>query len=101
MSENLGPDNALSVELCAAMKGIDVAYQKKWFNFRLETDYRFAVMAFGNDSIVPWSLSNRWFNCKKLLLHMNFLVSHIYREGNQCANGTHPRVSTDMYAFCR
>lgn len=42
------------------------------------------VMAFSNDSIVPWNLSNRWFNCKKLLFGMNFMVSPIFREGNQC-----------------
>lgn len=44
------------------------------------------VLTFDNDSIVPWSLRNRWYNCRYLLLSMNFIVSHIYREGNQCAD---------------
>jgi hypothetical protein len=38
------------------------------------------------DSIVPWHLSNMWFNCKKLITNMNFIVSHIFREENQCAD---------------
>ncbi|AES73900.2 hypothetical protein MTR_3g110500 [Medicago truncatula] len=41
------------------MRSIEVAHQKHWLNF--------------------W-----WFNCKKLLQDMNFVISHIYREGNQC-----------------
>jgi len=53
VSENLGPGNALSVELCGAMRGIEVAQQKQWFNLWLETNYRLVVMAFDNDSIVP------------------------------------------------
>jgi len=56
-----------------------VAQEKQRFNLWLETESRLMVMDFANDSIVPWSLSNRWINCKKLMLRMNFVVSHICR----------------------
>jgi len=45
-------------------------------------------MAFNNDSLIPCSLRNIWKNCKYLLYHMNFVVSHIYREGNRCADNS-------------
>jgi len=82
LSENLGPGDALRAELCGSMRAIEVAHQKNWLNFWLESDSMLVVRAFSNDSIVPWCVSNRWFNCKKLLMDMNFVVSHIYREGN-------------------
>jgi ribonuclease HI len=85
-AENIGPGDALQAELCGAMRAIEIAYQKNWINFWLETDSKLVVMAFSNDAIVPWNLSNRWFNCKKLISSMNFVVSHVYREGNQCAD---------------
>lgn len=68
------------------MRVIEITYQRNWINFWLETESKLVVMAFSNDAIVPWNLSNRWFNCKKLISRMNFVVSHVYREGNQCAD---------------
>jgi len=32
-------------------------------------------------------IRNRWINCLESIRNMNFLVSHIYREGNSCAHG--------------
>lgn len=86
MSVNLGPGNAFSAELCGAMRAIEVAYQKQWFKLWLETDSQLVVLAFNNSSCVPWRLRNRWENCNNLLISMNFMVTHIYREGNQCAD---------------
>jgi len=86
VSENLGLGNALRAELCGAMRAIEMAHLKHWSNLWLETDSKLVVLAFSNESIVPWSLRNRWYNCKKLMLNMNILISHIYREENQCAD---------------
>jgi len=86
VAENIGTGDAFQAELCGAMRAIEIAHQRNWINFWLETDSKLVVMAFSNDSDVPWNLSNRWFNCKKLLFGMNFVISHIYREGNQCAD---------------
>ena len=46
------------------------------------------VQAFSNPNfLVTWSLRNRWNNALFLLRHMNFVVSHIFREGNHVADG--------------
>jgi len=53
-------------------------------NLWLESDSSLVVKAFNNLSLVPCQLRNRWKNCLLTLSSMNFLVSHVYREGNQC-----------------
>lgn len=35
---------------------------------------------------MPWHLKARWENCLYLTRNMSFFVTHIYREGNLCAN---------------
>jgi len=37
-----------------------------------------AISAFGNRSILPWKLYNRWINC--LLCNLQVIHSHIYRK---------------------
>jgi hypothetical protein len=44
-------------------------------------------MTFKSAAPVPWELSNKWMNCNLLSSNMNFVVSYVYREGNQCADG--------------
>jgi len=61
-------------------------FQRRWRNLWIETDSALVVMAFKNATLIPCNLRNRWYNCKLLLNAMNFIVSHIYREGNQCAD---------------
>jgi len=78
--------SAFHVELLGAMRAIEIAFQRKWLNSWLKSDSMLVVNAFFNSSIVPWHLSNRWFNCMKLLNSMNIVVSHIFREGNQCVD---------------
>ena len=65
---------------------IEIANQRRWRNLWIETDSALVVMAFKNATLIPCNLRNRWYNCKLLLNAMNFIVSHIYREGNQCAD---------------
>jgi len=64
VAENLGASDAFNAELCGAMRAIEIAHQRNWSNFWLETDYMLVVMTFANDSIVPWNLSNRWCTVK-------------------------------------
>jgi ribonuclease HI len=85
-TENLGIQNAFYAELVGAMKAIELAVAHDWHNLWLETDSKLVVLAFKNASIVPWQLSNRWSNCLVLTSRMNFVVSHIFREGNQSAD---------------
>jgi len=44
------------------------------------------LLAFKNHLMIPWALRNRWLNCIEITKGMNFIVSHIYREGNNCAD---------------
>ncbi|KAK2423320.1 hypothetical protein QL285_033782 [Trifolium repens] len=45
-----------------------------------------AVLAFSSNALVPWAVRNRWHNCKLLIRRMNFIITHIYREGNDTAD---------------
>ena len=85
-SVNLGVSTALHSELIAAMVVIEIAHVKNWHNLWLETDSMLVFLAFKYAKIVPWSLRNRWNNCLFLLSMFNFNFSHIYRDGNHCAD---------------
>lgn len=43
-------------------------------------------MAFNNFNIVPWQLYNCWMNCVACTKSMHFVISHIYRTVNCCAD---------------
>jgi hypothetical protein len=71
----------------AVILAIDVAFRMQWNNLWIETDSSFVVSAFQNTSIdVPWSLRNRWRNALVKFTHLNGMISHIFREGNQVAD---------------
>jgi hypothetical protein len=45
------------------------------------------VVAFKNSNKqIAWPLRNRWKNSLWIIGQMNFIVSHIYREGNRAAD---------------
>jgi ribonuclease HI len=86
-AEPLGYTSSYQAELQGALRAIEVAHQMNWNNLWLETDSSLAVLAFKNpDFLVTWSLRNRWHNALIILRQMNFVVSHICREGNQVAD---------------
>jgi ribonuclease HI len=69
------------------MRAIEVAHSMNLNNLWLESDSELVVHAFKNiNFMVVWNIRNRWHNDKLLLSHMNCIVSHIYREGNQVAD---------------
>jgi hypothetical protein len=68
------------------LRAIEIANQRRWLNPWIETDSALVVMAFKNVTLIPCNLRKRWNNCRLLLNGMNFIVSHIYREGNHCAD---------------
>lgn len=49
-------------------------------------DSMLVVEAFKSIDVVPWYLQNRWKNYLSLMKDRNFVISHIYREGNCCTN---------------
>lgn len=63
-----------------------MAHLNNWSNLWLETDSMLVFLAFKSSKIVPWSLRNRWDNCLHLLSLFRFNVTHVYREGNSCAD---------------
>ncbi|CAJ2636606.1 unnamed protein product [Trifolium pratense] len=86
-AENTGLKSAFMAEICGAMRAIELANCRNWKNLWLESDSTLVVMTFNSSVLVPWELSNRWRNCLRITRSMNFVVSHVYREGNQCADG--------------
>ena len=84
--ENTGIGNALNVELSDAMRAIELANTHQRRNLWLEADSELVIRAFKNHDLVPYHLRNRWLNCMLLTRSMNFMATHIFREGNACAN---------------
>jgi ribonuclease HI len=86
-AEPLGMSSSYVVEICGAMRAIEIAYQKQWMHLWLETDSSLVVNAFKNpDKPVAWQIRNRWKNVLFMFRQMNCVVTHIYREGNQVAD---------------
>jgi ribonuclease HI len=86
-AEPLGIASSYIAELNGAIKVIEIAFDNQWNNLWLETDSMLVVNAFKNqDNCVAWPLRNRWKNALTKTRQMNFLVSHVYREGNKVAD---------------
>lgn len=85
-ASNLGIFSLWKAELFGAMLAIELAFARGWHNLWLECDSKLLVDAFKSEKGVPWKIRNRWRNCLIMTRQMNFLVSHIYREGNSRAH---------------
>lgn len=85
-ASNLGIANALFAEFMGIILAVECAFQKNWLNLWIESDSKLVTLAIKSPQIVPWQIKNRWLNCLTLLQSMNFLLTHIYREGNHCAD---------------
>ncbi|KAK2403171.1 hypothetical protein QL285_052632 [Trifolium repens] len=83
---NLGTQSSFVAELMGAMLAIEIAHHNGWNSLWLETYSKLVLCAFKSSSSVPMVLRNRWNNCMLYISHMNFFVSHIFREGNKCAD---------------
>ncbi|CAL0329480.1 unnamed protein product [Lupinus luteus] len=44
------------------------------------------VDIFKGSSQPPWKLRSKWNQCKHTLSSMSWVVSHVYREGDTCAD---------------
>ncbi|KAL5163978.1 hypothetical protein HKD37_18G049391 [Glycine soja] len=72
--------------ISGAMLSNEIVHQKGGHNLWRERDSSLVVQSFKNSDLVPWKLKNRWSNCINLTKTMNFLVGHIFREDNTCAD---------------
>lgn len=71
----------------AAILAMETALHKGYNHLWLETDSQLVYLALKSSSCFHWILRNRWNNCLPFFRSINFTFSHIYREGNSCADG--------------
>ncbi|KAF1890386.1 hypothetical protein Lal_00013640 [Lupinus albus] len=72
--------------LQAAFMTIEIVHQKGWKAIWLESDSATVVNILHGKGFVPWRLMNNWRVCLMRISSMRFKVSHIFREGNTCAD---------------
>ncbi|XP_019447269.1 PREDICTED: uncharacterized protein LOC109350494 [Lupinus angustifolius] len=78
--------DALYAEFNAALSAILFAISNGWMSLWFECDSTMVVEIFKGNHNPPWKLLNKWSKCKAAMAEMDFRVSHIYREGNSCAD---------------
>ncbi|XP_019431828.1 PREDICTED: uncharacterized protein LOC109338930 [Lupinus angustifolius] len=78
--------DSLYAEVLAAILAIQTAFSKGWHLVWLECDSSWVVEIFRGSMAVPWKLSNLMLKCRNTMLAMQIKISHIYREGNICAD---------------
>jgi len=83
-ASNVGHVSVLEAELLCLILAMEFAASNHWTRLWIECDSSSVVHTFKNPSVIPISLRNRWHNC----MHhgMTVLCSHIFREGNCCAD---------------
>ncbi|XP_019431074.1 PREDICTED: uncharacterized protein LOC109338324 [Lupinus angustifolius] len=78
--------NSIYAELLAATMAVIIAYEKGWRSIWLECDSKVVVDIFNGSKLVPWRLSNLMNKCNTAITSMHFMVTHIFRQGNSCAD---------------
>jgi hypothetical protein len=81
---NIGCQSVFYAEVLAIIYAIEFAAQHGWRNIWLESDSTSALLIFTNPLLVPILLRNRWHNARNLGIQV--ISSHIFREGNCCAD---------------
>ncbi|XP_058757629.1 uncharacterized protein LOC131630904 [Vicia villosa] len=82
----IGEENSELAELWVAMLAIEKAVSLGWRMFWIETNCLLVVKAFSDPALVPWKIRSRWRRCHDLSQSIDFMISHIYREANFCAD---------------
>jgi len=81
---NIGTQFGFYAEVMAIIFAIEYAARHGWRNIWLESDSTSALRIFSNALLVPMLLRNRWHNARNLGIQV--ISSHIFREGNCCAD---------------
>jgi len=81
---NIGIQTVFYAEVLGIILAIEYAAQQGWRNIWLESDFTSALLIFSKPMLVPIMLRNRWHNARQLGIQV--ISSHIFREGNCCAN---------------
>jgi len=84
-ASNIGGGSVFDAEILGLILAMEFAVSNNWTRLWLETDSTSAVQAFHKPSLIPIIFRNRWHNCT----HRGLMIicSHIFREGNCCADG--------------
>lgn len=83
----IGVDTTFVAEASAFIKAVHLALLKNWFPLWVETDSMTLCTKIKNmDLEVPWHMKAKWRRWLKSLEGKQFMVSHVYREGNQIAD---------------
>ncbi|KAF1862641.1 hypothetical protein Lal_00013402 [Lupinus albus] len=81
-----GIKDSIFAESQAAIMAIEIGNKKGWNDIWLECDFALVVDIFEGRGVVPWRLMNSWLRCIHEISSMRFIVIHIFREGNTCAD---------------
>ena len=81
---NIGAASVFHSEVLAFILAMEHAANHGWRNVWSESDSSSAILIFSNPSLVPLLLRNRWHNTHSLGIQI--IASHIFREGNCCAD---------------
>jgi ribonuclease HI len=81
---NIGIQSVFYAEVMGIIIAIENAAKYNWTHLWIESDSTSALRIFSNSSLVPMMLRNRWYNARNLGVQV--ISSHIYREGNNCAD---------------
>jgi len=82
----LGLANVFDAELMGIILAVECAVNRNWNFLWIETNSMLATMAIKSPHMVPWELKNRWLNCIHRMNNISCFVTHIFREGNHCAD---------------
>jgi ribonuclease HI len=76
--------SVFEAELTGIILALEYVASHSWQILWMESDLTSVVQAFKNVDIIPYRLRNQWHNC--FHLGIQSICSHIYREGNCCAD---------------
>jgi len=83
-ASNVGRGSVFEAKLLGLIFAMEFAAKHNWNRLWFECDSSSVVDTFKNPDVIPIRLRNRWHNC---FLHgMMVHCSHIFQEGNCCAN---------------
>jgi len=95
-STNIGDYSVFEAEIIGFIIALEMEARHHWRFIWTEGDSSSALLAFSKPSLIPIRWRNRWHNCFSHGIQV--LSSHIFREGNGCANKltSHINVVTDF-----
>jgi len=107
LSASFGDYSVLKAEIMGFIIAMEIVARHHWRFIWIEGDSIGVLLAFSKPSMIPIRWRNRWHSC--FSHSMRAIFSHIFHEGNGCANelASHGHSVSDtvwwdvMYVFFR